>query len=53
MLLDRIQDHYTFAQPGIQRATHKLEELVKRIDSQMYEHCQEQNLQFLQFAFRW
>jgi len=53
MLLDRIQDHYTFAQPGIQRATHKLEELVKRIDSEMYEHCQSQNLQFLQFAFRW
>lgn len=31
-LLDGIQDHYTFAQPGIQRMTHKLKELVGRID---------------------
>jgi hypothetical protein len=32
LLLDSIQDHYTFAQPGIQRMVFKLEELVQRID---------------------
>jgi len=32
LLLDSIQDHYTFAQPGVQRMVFKLEELVQRID---------------------
>ena len=31
-LIDSIQDHYTFAQPGIQRMVFKLKELVARID---------------------
>lgn len=31
-LLDGMQDHYTFAQPGIQRLIFKLKELVHRID---------------------
>ena len=31
-LLDNIQDHYTFAQPGIQRLTFKFEELVQRVE---------------------
>lgn len=31
-LLDGMQDHYTFAQPGIQRLVFKLKELVNRID---------------------
>ena len=31
-LLDGMQDHYTFAQPGIQRLVFKLKELVARID---------------------
>lgn len=31
-LLDGMQDHYTFAQPGIQRLVFKLKELVGRID---------------------
>ena len=30
--LDGMQDHYTFAQPGIQRLVFKLKELVRRID---------------------
>ncbi|KAL6582277.1 hypothetical protein OROMI_006291 [Orobanche minor] len=31
-LLDGMQDHYTFAQPGIQRLVFKLKELIRRID---------------------
>lgn len=31
-LLDGMQDHYTFAQPGIQRLVFKLKDLVTRID---------------------
>ncbi|AQK55437.1 TBC1 domain family member 22A [Zea mays] len=30
--LDGMQDHYTFAQPGIQRLVFRLKELVRRID---------------------
>ena len=29
-LLDGIQDHYTYAQPGIQRTVFRLKELVRR-----------------------
>lgn len=30
--LDGIQDHYTFAQPGIQQLVFRFKELVRRID---------------------
>ncbi|GER38635.1 Ypt/Rab-GAP domain of gyp1p superfamily protein [Striga asiatica] len=52
-LLDGMQDHYTFAQPGIQRLVFKLKELVRRIDEPISRHIEEQGLEFLQFAFRW
>ncbi|KAG4961452.1 hypothetical protein JHK87_038085 [Glycine soja] len=48
-----MQDHYTFAQPGIQRLVFKLKELVRRIDDPVSNHMEEQGLEFLQFAFRW
>ncbi|KAI3700363.1 hypothetical protein L2E82_44989 [Cichorium intybus] len=52
-LLDGMQDHYTFAQPGIQRLVFKLKELVTRIDEPIARHMEEQGLDFLQFSFRW
>ena len=52
-LIDSIQDHYTFAQPGIQRMVFKLKELVARVDAPLHAHLQECGLQFIQFAFRW
>ncbi|XP_031481780.1 GTPase-activating protein GYP1 [Nymphaea colorata] len=52
-LLDGMQDHYTFAQPGIQRLVFKLKELVRRIDDPVSKHMEQQGLEFLQFAFRW
>ncbi|XP_010258544.1 PREDICTED: TBC1 domain family member 22B-like isoform X2 [Nelumbo nucifera] len=52
-LLECMQDHYTFAQPGIQRLVFKLKELVRRIDEPVSRHMEEQGLEFLQFAFRW
>ncbi|CAN1146527.1 TBC1 domain family member 22B [Linum perenne] len=52
-LLDGMQDHYTFAQPGIQRLVFRLKELVRRIDETVSAHMEEQGLEFLQFAFRW
>ncbi|KAK8515986.1 hypothetical protein V6N13_093243 [Hibiscus sabdariffa] len=52
-LLDGMQDHYTFAQPGIQRLVFKLKELVRRIDEPVSRHMEDQGLEYLQFAFRW
>lgn len=52
-LLDGMQDHYTFAQPGIQRLIFRLKELVHRIDERVSRHMEEEGLEFLQFAFRW
>ncbi|KAJ4786555.1 TBC1 domain family member 22A [Rhynchospora pubera] len=51
--LDGMQDHYTFAQPGIQRLVFRLKELVRRIDEPVSKHIEDQGLEFLQFAFRW
>ncbi|KAJ0395168.1 hypothetical protein P43SY_000466 [Pythium insidiosum] len=53
-LLDGIQDHYTFAQPGLQRMVHRMEELVHRCDAELFKHIVEhEGVQFVQFAFRW
>eukprot|EP00158_Paraphelidium_tribonemae_P004612 Partr_v1_DN26872_c0_g1_i3_m40406 putative TBC1 domain family member len=52
-LLDGIQDNYTHAQPGILRQIQKMTELIGRIDAKLLEHLQGQNIDFIQFAFRW
>lgn len=53
-LLDGMQDHYTFAQPGIQRLVFKLKELVRRIDGNLsfcHSFVEATCLNFLQFIF--
>ncbi|KAF8554199.1 RabGAP/TBC [Imleria badia] len=52
-LLDGIQDNYISAQPGIQRSVKRMSELVARIDAPLYTHLGSQNVEFMQFAFRW
>lgn len=52
-LLDALQDQYVFAQPGIQRRVQYLERLMQRIDAPLCAHLAEQNVAFMQFAFRW
>lgn len=51
--LDGIQDHYTYAQPGIQRTLFKVKELVGRVDAPVAEHIEKEGLEFMQFGFRW
>ncbi|KAI9026931.1 GTPase-activating protein gyp1 [Hyaloraphidium curvatum] len=53
LLLDGIQDNYTFAQPGIQRGIVRLRELVGRIDAPLGAHLRNEGVEFVQFAFRW
>ncbi|KAL6048753.1 TBC1 domain family member [Balamuthia mandrillaris] len=52
-LLDGIQDQYTTSQPGIQHMIYKLKELIRRIDTPLDLHLEQQEVQFIQFAFRW
>lgn len=52
-LLDGIQDHYTYAQPGIQRSVYQMKELVRRIDEQTSQHLEAEGVEFLSFSFRW
>ncbi|KAM9999766.1 hypothetical protein ACTFIZ_008247 [Dictyostelium cf. discoideum] len=52
-LLDGIQDHYTFAQPGIQRMLASLKGLLEKINNSLCAHLADQDAQFITFAFRW
>ena len=52
-MIASIQDHYIFAQPGIQRQIFRMRELVDRVDSQLSRHLDSCQVQFLHFAFRW
>nr|CAB3266833.1 TBC1 domain family member 22B-like [Phallusia mammillata] len=52
-LLDGIQDNYTFAQPGVQSKVSKLRELTKRVDADLHAHLETEQIEYLQFSFRW
>ncbi|CAN6602272.1 GTPase-activating protein Gyp1p [Trichomonascus vanleenenianus] len=52
-LLDGIQDNYIHAQPGIQRQVAELRDLTTRIDASLVKHLTEENVEFMQFSFRW
>eukprot|EP00835_Amoeboradix_gromovi_P000299 NODE_10_length_47437_cov_0.363429.p17 type:complete len:218 gc:universal NODE_10_length_47437_cov_0.363429:21535-20882(-) len=52
-LIERIQDHYTYTQPGIQRQIIQLKELMKRVEPALVKQLDAENVEFLQFGFRW
>lgn len=52
-LLDGIQDHYIVAQPGIQRQVSALRDLTARIDGDLAKHLENEQVEFIQFSFRW
>ena len=52
-LLDGVQDHYTFSQPGLQRMVLRLEDLMSRVCPRLHAHFAEEGVQYMQFAFRW
>ena len=53
VVLDGIQDNYTFAQPGIQVKVKQLEDLIQRIDHELHTHLVSHDVSYLQFSFRW
>jgi hypothetical protein len=52
-LLEGIQDNYIHAQPGILRQVQELKDLINRIDAELYNHLVGENVEFIQFSFRW
>lgn len=52
-LLEGIQDNYIHAQPGILRQVNELKDLINRIDSDLFDHLMNENVEFIQFSFRW
>ncbi|KAF8650415.1 hypothetical protein AX16_005221 [Volvariella volvacea WC 439] len=52
-LLDGIQDNYISLQPGIHRSVNRMADLINRIDAPLAAHLKSQNVEFMQFAFRW
>lgn len=52
-MLDGIQDNYIHAQPGIVRQVGELRDLTQRIDLNLFKHLQDEQVQFMQFSFRW
>jgi TBC1 domain family member 2 len=52
-LLDGIQDHYTYAQPGIQKTLFHVGELISRVEGSVAEHLAGEGVEYMQFAFRW
>mmetsp|Transcript_24342 Transcript_24342/g.33655 ORF Transcript_24342/g.33655 Transcript_24342/m.33655 type:complete len:216 (+) Transcript_24342:258-905(+) len=52
-LLDRVQDHYTAEQPGIQRMLLRLDDLLRRVDAPLHAHLREQGVHAQQFGVQW
>jgi hypothetical protein len=52
-LLEGIQDNYVHAQPGIQRQVAGLRDLTSRIDAKLAKHLESEQVEFMQFSFRW
>lgn len=52
-LLEDIQDNYIAAQPGIQRQVAALRDLTTRIDEKLARHFESEQVEFIQFSFRW
>lgn len=52
-LLSGIQDNYIHAQPGIHRQVAALRDLTTRIDERLAKHFEDENVEYMQFSFRW
>ncbi|KHJ42210.1 TBC domain protein [Trichuris suis] len=52
-LLDSIQDNYTVEQPGIQSKVKNLKALISVMDSDLDQHLRRNQVEYLQFSFRW
>jgi len=52
-MISKIHDHYIPDQPGIQRMNFRLKELIKRYDSSLFQHLEEQDIEISHFSSSW
>ena len=52
-VLDGIQDNYTDSQPGTQRSVDKIREILKRLDHELLEHFETEEMNLMQIVIRW
>lgn len=52
-MMDRIQTNYTHNQPGLTKMMHKMEEIIKLVDFDLYKRLEHFEITFMQFSFRW
>lgn len=52
-VIEKTQDVYTTHQPGAHKMMNKIKEIVKRVEPDLAEHMEQQEIEYIQFAFRW
>lgn len=52
-MLQSIQSHYTYDQPGIHERLNALESLTCKYVNRVHKHLKMSNIEYIQFAFRW
>ncbi|ELP88519.1 hypothetical protein EIN_344790 [Entamoeba invadens IP1] len=52
-LLENIQDHYTSEQSAIYKQLDEMNVVLERVDAKLADKLNEENIQIIQFAFRW
>ena len=52
-ILQSIQSHYTYQQPGIHSQLKQLEYLTQKYNNKLDKHFKSINMEYVQFAFRW
>merc|ERR1712216_433018 len=52
-MLDKAQDNYVHDSKGIQEKVFRLKRIIGRLDQKLVAHLETNDVEFLQFAFRW
>jgi len=52
-ILDGILDNYTLSQMGTQKALNKIKDITKKIDANLYNHLEKNEVDFTFFSIKW
>lgn len=53
VILGYVADYFYPSSPGIQRAVHRIDEIIQRIDLDLSNHMRSEELPIINFSFRW
>lgn len=51
--MEGLHENYIYAQTGIQKNLIQLRDLVQRVDGRVHRHLSDNNVDYVQFSFRW